>query len=163
MDAKLGEEIARGLLTFSIDGQVRVVPELKWRENRAWQLLVEAGIARLAGVSLDTPEGQRATSDYQFEAILAYDKTAVLGGREWLEEHATETDLDALYDRFLGTAYPKAESPAAVMAAVLAGALSILPSFKSSRSRTGASARLTSKLSSLIARFFSSTRRHRNA
>ena len=70
MNAKTEEEVVVGLLPFSVNGQTRQVPELKWRENRAWKAEMQATFARLVSVPADTPDGLQA----MFDAELAADR-----------------------------------------------------------------------------------------
>ena len=105
------EEEATGLLRLSVSGSERVVPELKWRENRKWKALLKETFTRLADTPSDSPDGQDAMLDAEREMVMAYDVTRALGDLE----DATETDIDRLFNRLVTVAYPLAASPAAVM------------------------------------------------
>jgi hypothetical protein len=136
MDAKQEQEIIDGLLPFTIHGVTRLVPELRWRENREWQRDLEDRIARLVLVPQDTPDGVRAISDAEREAVLAYDRTGVLGNLE----DASEREIDAIYERLLEVAYPKASSQTLLAVAMVRQALtSVQASLPSGPSPSGIS------------------------
>ena len=71
MDPKTEQEVVRGLLPFTVNGEPRNVPELKRGPNREWQAANEAAYAALGATPYDTPAGQRAMGDAQLELILA--------------------------------------------------------------------------------------------
>lgn len=137
-------EIVLGLLAFTVGGQPRTVPELKWRANREWQTLHEAGFATLAAIDADTPEGIRLMLDTERGYVMAYDATHVLGDLD----DATEREIDLIYDKLIAVSYPKAKSQTALMmtiaqAAARAVAESVRASFTSSPSPSGTTAALT--------------------
>lgn len=164
MDAAEEGEVASGLLPFTINGELRFVPELKWRANRAWQAELQATYARLADLPEDSPDGQAAMADAQRELILAYDATGALGDLE----DATERELDEIYRKLLEVSFPLARSWMAVQltmvrAAKMAAAGSDQASSTNGPSPTGTSAAKSSSSSSRTARYSSSTRRRKNA
>jgi hypothetical protein len=137
MDAKTEEEVVDGLLSFSINGQTRRVPELKWQANRAWKAEMQATFARLVSVPSDTPDGLAAMLDAEIALVLAYDATHALGDLD----DATETEIDAIYNGLVKVAFPLAASPTAVgMAMLRAVAQSAPVSSMSGPSPTGTSA-----------------------
>jgi hypothetical protein len=103
-------EIVSGLLPFTINGETRLVPELKWTQNRAWKATMRATFARLVTVPTETPDGQDAMLDAERELVLSYDATHVLGDLD----DATETEIDAIYNGLVKVAFPLASSPMAV-------------------------------------------------
>ena len=102
--------IVSGLLPLKVNGETRLVPELKWTQNRAWKAKMQLTFARLTSVSLDTVDGMDAMLDAERELILAYDATHVLGDLD----DATETEIDAIYNGLVKVAFPLASSPMAV-------------------------------------------------
>ena len=154
------EEVASGLLAFTIDGTERTVPELKWRANRAWQARIQSTFAALVSVPSDTPEGVSAMADAERELVLAYDATHALGDLE----DATEREIDAIYNRLVEVAFPQAESRTAVMLMLVRQAIaSARESSTSSPSPSGTSAPTPLRPRSPSARSGSSTRRRRSA
>lgn len=154
-------EIVTGLLTFTIAGTERHVPELKWRENRAWKAQLRETFAALATVEADTPDGLEAMADAERELVLAYDVTGGLGDLD----DATEREIDAIYNRLMEVAFPLASSQTAVGLAIVRAAIeSAVASSTSGRSPTGTSAGPTIlRDHSPSARSSSSTRRRRTA
>ena len=154
------EQIVRGLLPFSIGGEERLVPELKWRANREWQERLEAAIVALAGVRTDSPEGVRAMSDTERELVLAYDQTHALGDLE----DATERDIDVIYDKLLEVAYPKTSSQTALVLTIIRRAVeSASQNSSSGLLPSGTSAPTTSSKPLPIARSSSTTRPRKRA
>lgn len=154
------EEVASGLLPFTIDGTERTVPELKWRANRKWQARIQATFAALVSVPSDTPEGVSAMADAERELVLAYDATHALGDLE----DATEREIDAIYNRLVEVAFPQAESRTAVMLMLVRQAIaSAQENSTSSPSPSGTSAPTPLRPRSPSARSGSSTRRRKSA
>jgi len=155
------EEVASGLLTFTVDGTPRHVPELKRTANREWKARMQATFATLIGVPSDTVDGQQAMADAECELILAYDATHALGDLE----DATEREIDTIYNRLVEVAFPLAQSQTALMVGIIrAAAESAQASSTSGPSPTGTTAAptiLTDHLPS--AKSSSSTRRRKSA
>jgi hypothetical protein len=155
------EEVVAGFLPFTVDGQVRLVPELKWRANREWQARLQETFLRLAIVPADTPAGLAEMADAERELVLAYDATGALGDLE----DATEREIDTIYNRLMEVAFPLAESQtAAMLMLVRSAAESALANSTSGPSLTGTSAVPTTlRPRSRSARSSSSTARRRSA
>lgn len=154
------EEVVAGLLSFTIGGEVRRVPELKWRANRDWQALLEDTFASLADVPSDTPAGLRQMADAERRLVLAYDTTGALGDLE----DATEREIDDIYDRLMEVSFPLARSRTALMAGMVRAVVrSALENSMSGPSPTGTSeVPTTSKRPSRNGRSGSSTPRPMN-
>jgi hypothetical protein len=153
------EEEAAGLLRFTIGGQPRQVPELKWRANREWQARMQAVFTRLVDIPSDTPEGQNAMADAERELVLAYDVTGALGDLE----DATERELDDVYNRLVAVSFPLAQSQTALAMMLVRAAVSAQASSTNSDSAPGISAPTPLRPPSPSARSRSSTGRRRNA
>lgn len=83
------EDRASGVLRITIGDRTRRVPTLKLTAAEAWAETV----AELPDGDLTSGILERARLD----AVLAYDVTGALGGREYVEEHA---DWDQVYVAF---------------------------------------------------------------
>jgi len=154
------EEVASGLLPFTIDGIVRRVPELKWRANREWQELLQATFVELATVPGDTPSGIAAMADAERRLIMAYDVTHALGDLD----DATEREIDAVYNRLVEVAFPQAASQVALMVAILqTAAASRQESSASSPLPPGTSAPTTLRPHSRSAKSVSTSARRKSA
>lgn len=121
-DARTTEELAGGFVRARVGGTTKDLPTLKIAAAREWRLrLVEAlgavspsvlsldldalkvdGIAAMTGLA---PLAQ-LTSDRILELVVAYDPSAALGGRDWLEEHADDAEMYALLRVILGVVFP---------------------------------------------------------
>jgi len=153
------EEVASGLLPFTINGTVHLVPELKWRPNREWRDQMQAVFRGLVHVEAETPEGMAAMADAERDLVKAYDVTGALGDLE----DATEREIDAIYNRLIEVAYPLASSQTAVMVALVRAAASEVVSSTSSPSPSGTSAPTPLKQRSPSARSASTTRGRKSA
>jgi len=130
-------EVVRGLLPFTIGDATKLVPELKWRENRDWQDRLQATFLELATVPIDTPDGLQKMGDAERALVLAYDRTGMLGDLE----DATEREIDVIYNRLIEVAFPLAQSQTALMVSIMrAAAGSVLANSTNGRSATGATA-----------------------
>jgi len=159
-------EIVVGLLPFHVNGRVVVVPELKWRDKRAWEAAYYATNVRLASaVPLLTPEGQQGVEDAERELVLAYDRTNVLGDLEDM----TVRQIHSIFERLLDVSFPLASSQMTMMLAIIQAAIenaerSRAESSTSGPSPTGDSAAPTILKGHLrTARSSSSTRKRRSA
>lgn len=97
--ARTPEDIAAGILRISIGGVEKRVPTLPIRASAEWQEALGAalgGFARslAADQSADSLVGFLAfTQGALLDAVISYDRTGALGGREWLEENADPAQL----------------------------------------------------------------------
>lgn len=99
MDHSAAQDILGGVLRLTFDGEERAVPTLKLRASREW---LERQVRKMP-LLIDALQGdqgaagQRAFLDFSYEtgleAVLDYDRSGALGGREWLEEHADPAEL----------------------------------------------------------------------
>ena len=152
------EEIIHGMLPFVVGGEPKLVPELKWRANREWQVKIQATFDTLAADS-STPEGQVAFGDAERELVLAYDVTGALGDLE----DATIREIDSIYDRLVEISFPFGQRARAVVATMVRRAIeSALDSSSSSPSQPGTTVvSMTSKRRSPTDKHNSSTGRRR--
>lgn len=98
-----------GVLPITIGGRVRYVPALKIRQSREWK----AKLGELvAGVDIDDDLGRtiatlaNLASDRALDLVEAYDTTGVLGGREAIEDQATDAELFAALEVIVKATYP---------------------------------------------------------
>ena len=118
---KAEEEALAGLIPVTIDGGATSggpfrfdLPVLKMGRARRWRKLVSETFAALV-TPADSPEGNDAMAGAQLDLIVAYDDRGVLGGREWLEEHATDEESDTLYNLIVEKSYRFVSSPTALV------------------------------------------------
>lgn len=161
MDAPSEEEVVSGVLLLTVNGEVRRVPELKWRANREWQDRLQSTLVGLAALPSDTPDGLRAMGDAERDLVMAYDTTGALGDLD----NATEREVDAIYNRLLEVSFPLAQSQAALMVGLVrAVTSSVLASSTSGPSPIGDTAAPTTlRPVSRTGRSTSSTRRRKSA
>lgn len=155
------EGVVSGLLPFTVNGETRHVPELKWRANREWQARLQETFDSLAAVPSDTPDGIRAMADAERSLVLAYDATGALGDLE----DATEREIDAIYDGLMVVSFPQSQSRTALMVALVRQAVaSVQENSTNGPSPTGASEVPTTLRPRLpTAKSSSSTPRRRSA
>jgi hypothetical protein len=98
-----------GLLTLTIGGRARAVPVLKIKHSREWKEKL-GGVA--AGIELDddlaVTIGRLANlaSDRALDLVVAYDRTDVLGGRDAIEEEATDAEVFQALEVIVRATYP---------------------------------------------------------
>lgn len=105
-DTRSGEELAGGFIRCRVGGKTANVTTLKIREEREWRAQLAKAVGD-AQVDLDwnsLREGGDAAyaallpltnlpSDLALDLIVAYDKGAALGGKEWLEDNADSAQV----------------------------------------------------------------------
>ena len=93
------EDVVAGILRIAVGGSERPIQTLNLRESRTWLVLACSKIAGFRGLinGDDSIESLSEFADTSLDTILdvvvAYDKQSMLGGRDWLEEHADPTQL----------------------------------------------------------------------
>lgn len=93
------EDVVAGILRIAVGGSERPIQTLNLRESRGWLVFACSKIAGFRGLIMgdDSIESLTEFADTSLDTILdvvvAYDKQSMLGGRDWLEEHADPTQL----------------------------------------------------------------------
>ena len=105
------EEVAGGYISVTMGGQAKRLPVLPIVRNRDWKRQFDEMIAELGmnAESDDFDEIVRALSDSiekMLDLLIAYDETAALGGREWMEQHASDGEVYEAFKRVKDAAYP---------------------------------------------------------
>lgn len=102
-----------GVLQISMGGRVHRVPALKLRHSREWKERL-GDIA--SGIELDDDLGKmlasvaNLASDRALDLVVAYDRTGVLGGRDAIEDEATDAELFAALEVMVKATYPFARA-----------------------------------------------------
>ena len=124
-DSRSIEEISGGYISTHISalGAIdRELPTLKIRAARVWRTELLEAMASISATTLAVdlaavrekgmaavialgPMSQLGT-DRILDLIVSYDAGGVLGGRDWLEEHADDAELYALFRVILGVVFP---------------------------------------------------------
>jgi hypothetical protein len=142
------EDVLAGVLRIPVGGIEKLVPTLPIRATREWQAGLGHGpaaftvpvsdddwtaatVAQFSGLSLETI----------LDVVTSYDRSAALGGREWLEEHADPAQLHAAAIAMIEVAFPFASSARVLLAALVVSrvARSTPPSSMNGHSPAGAS------------------------
>lgn len=159
MTARTPEDILAGVLRITVGGIEKRVPTLPMRACAEWQETLGAqlgGFARnlTADQSADSLLGfARFTQGAILDAVVGYDRTGALGGRDWLEEHADPAQLYLAFRAMAEVAFPFVTDVRSLLA-LLPGLLatsdvgSSSPSSTSGRSPTGGSTPARSKSAS---------------
>lgn len=118
-DARSQEELAGGFLKVVVGGSTRNLPTLKIRAEREWKLLLASTLGE-AQVGIDFEELKKGgdstylalaplanlATDLSLDLLVAYDKDGVLGGRDYLEEHADASEVYRALLKALRVAFP---------------------------------------------------------
>jgi hypothetical protein len=108
---RTAEDVLGAILPVTIGGQGRNLPVLPIGACRTWRstlaTTVDQGIGKLnLGDLGDGSEVLTAIGDQVLELVIAYDIDSALGGREYLETHATDGELYAILRRLLEVSFP---------------------------------------------------------
>ena len=149
MAERSAEDVATGVLRIAVGGGVREVPTLKARYIGEWSGLFgddAEGKAIGEWTMDDFTRFAGASVDRLLDLVVAYDRTAALGGREWLSENADPSELHAALVALTGNAFPLASDPTVLVDLVIAQAAagSIQPSSTNGASPLGTSTRTPS-------------------
>ena len=165
MDHGSAQDTLSGVLRLTFDGEERTVPTLKLRASREW---LERQVRKMP-LLIDALQGdqgaagQRAFLDFSYEtgldAVIDYDRSGALGGREWLEEHADPSELYEALRAMARVAIPFGDDLQTLVALLVTinpgllapappAAASASPRSTSSRSPSGTSPRRRSRSSS---------------
>jgi hypothetical protein len=158
--ARSEEDVLSGVLRVVVGGRERELPVRSIASSRAWKLELTKAIAgNVGGMSLDSLEDggavANAIGDRILDLVVAYDEGAALGGREYLEEHATDREIYFAFRAILEATFPfvrdlrsiLVELKALGLAELLSGR-SVEPRSISSASGNGASEVLVASSSS---------------
>lgn len=105
------EEVAGGFISATLGGQAKSLPVLSVARNRKWKQQFDATAAEIgaSAESDDFEEVVRALSDSiekMLDLLIAYDDTSSLGGREWIDQHATDREVYELFKKVTDAAFP---------------------------------------------------------
>lgn len=106
------EDRASGILRITVGGQTKRLPTLPMRATAEWQeslgerftaftkqLAADQSAQSLAGFATFTHEAI-------LDAVVAYDRTGALGGREWLADNADPEQLYVAFRQMAEVAFP---------------------------------------------------------
>jgi len=159
MTQRSAEDVLAGVLRISVGGIEKRVPTLPMRASAEWQ---ESLGVTLGGFARNLSADQSAESLMGFarftqaailDAVVGYDRTGALGGRDWLAEHADPAQLYIAFRQMAEVAFPFVADVRSLLA-ILPGLLaqadvgSASPSSTSGPSPTGGSTRARSKRAS---------------
>lgn len=107
------EIVTRAGLPVVLGGVAKRVPPLTIGANRRWKELVVATVREQTGASLASLNDWNTVAallvgatDMLLDLLLAYDETSALGGREWIEAHATDEEVYAAFKVVATAAFP---------------------------------------------------------
>lgn len=105
-------EIVAATISVTVGGMGKTLPVLSMKANRKWKAQLVARTGTILGSIEDVETWAQALSlitgavDDMLESLLEYDRTAALGGREWLENTATDAEIWAAFKEVARAAYP---------------------------------------------------------
>jgi hypothetical protein len=147
MDRRTEEQRLRGVIPVTWAGQTREIPTLKRGASRAWKeglgsALGEVGKVEVGAIESLATAGALA-SDRMLDLVMEYDKTGVLGTREWIDENVDDLEVYTVFRTLLDVAYPFVSDLRGAMEEIRGLGLlaSASPASTSSPSPSGASPR----------------------
>jgi hypothetical protein len=113
------EDVAAGVLRVTIDGHEKILPILRIRAERNWKAgLREVFSRKLPDIDEDKPVGverigefSNLTVDAILDVVTSYDTSNALGGREYLEEHALQSELVDVLRLIWSVVFPFTQAP----------------------------------------------------
>ena len=156
MTQRTPEDILAGVLRINVGGIEKRVPTLPMNASAEWQEALGAGLGGFArnlsaDQSADSLMGfARFTQGAILDAVVAYDRSGALGGRDWLAEHADPAQLYIAFRQMAEVVFPFVADVRSLLA-LLPGLLaqadvgSSSPSSTSGHSPTGGSTPARSK------------------
>jgi hypothetical protein len=106
------EEVAGGYISATLGGQVKRLPVLPRARNRGFQKVYGERIrttienaGKLDDLE-DVIEMMSSSIDEMLDVVLIYDESASLGGREWIDTHATDREIYNLFKQVTHAAHP---------------------------------------------------------
>lgn len=128
-------------------GRERELPVRTIASARAWKAELVSVLAENIGQMRfdsieDTGAVAAAVGDRILELVVAYDETAALGGREYLEKTATDAEVYLAFREILEVSFPFVRdlpSAVAVLSALATTGPSLAPRSTSPSSETGTS------------------------
>jgi hypothetical protein len=106
------EIVSRAGIPVVVGGREKRVPILpmgptrRWRERLATEAGAQYGQLRTMSDLTTALAAAGDLTDKLLELVLEYDQDATLGGREWLEEHATDAEVYEAFKAIAGYVYP---------------------------------------------------------
>lgn len=105
------EDAVAGVLQVRIGGRLRIVPVLKRKWSREWK---EQAARRISATDIpDTADVSEffttlmgVADETILDLVVAYDRSATLGGREWLDENATDRELYDALEAMVAATFP---------------------------------------------------------
>jgi hypothetical protein len=118
------EDVLSGILRIPVGGVEKLVPTLKLRAVRDWQVRVADKLALIRPTLGANPRDVQDLAHVAgtaiesiLELVIAYDQTGALGGREWLEENADPAQLYAAVQQMGQVTFPFVGDAVALIAA----------------------------------------------
>jgi hypothetical protein len=100
-ESRAEEARAAGLLHLTLGGSVVELPVLRIRQARAWKEQLAAVDLSAGGEdALDQP------IEVMLELLAAYDVTGILGGRDAIEDRATDPEVYDAFRQLLAATFP---------------------------------------------------------
>jgi hypothetical protein len=134
-------EIVGKLLEVSVGGLKKPLRILSMRESKIWKASLVGGLSTDIGkLELRSAEDIGPVVDVAADKILdlvvGYDVDGTLGGREWLEDHATDEEIYLVLRRCLEASFPFVKDLRSALSEVQRMGLADLLSSATSRSES---------------------------
>lgn len=105
-------EVVAGTLRVRLGGYPKTLPELNIEDNEAWQGKLVVGLAsvlKTMDAIKDWDQAVRLVSrstPLMIDLLVAYDKSGVLGGKEWIRANATNSEVYEAFKEVAQASYP---------------------------------------------------------
>ena len=111
MPSRSEEDVLAGVLRVTVGSVEKTLSVRRIRAARDWKKSLArnlvGGIGRIDVRSLaDGGDVAAAFGDRVLDLVVEYDSAAELGGREWLEDHATDEEIYAIFRSILEVSFP---------------------------------------------------------
>ena len=105
-------DVVAGTLHMRLGGYDKTLPELTIEENEVWQGKLVTGLAEVLQTMDAVKDWDQAvrlvsrSTPLMVDLLIAYDKSGMLGGRDWLRKNATNSELYDAFKEVAVASYP---------------------------------------------------------
>lgn len=98
------DDRAAGVLRLTLGGTPVELPVLRIRQSRLWR-------EQLRATDIEDGEDVERPIQVMLDLVAAYDVTGLLGGRDAIEDRATDAEVYAAFQQMLAASFPFVETP----------------------------------------------------
>lgn len=104
--------LAAAPIAVTLGGRERLLPPLSIRANREWKAKLAAAVGQTWVQFGQADDYGHITglvagmTDTMLDLLIEYDTSGALGGREWIEDNATDVEVYTAFKEVAAVAYP---------------------------------------------------------